>query len=56
MNKRDNPRRMKVMRRRRSRKISVTIRLDADVLAHFRAIGPGWQSRVNEALRKVVGL
>jgi len=26
--------------------------LDADVLAHFRATGPGWQSRVNAVLRR----
>ena len=25
-------------------------------LAHFRATGPGWQSRINEALRKAAGL
>lgn len=36
-------------------KISTTIRLDADVLDHFRAGGPGWQSRLNEALRGVIG-
>ena len=28
-----------------------TIRLDPDVLAHFRSEGPGWQTRINEALR-----
>lgn len=33
-------------------KVSTTIRLDADVLDRFRATGPGWQSRINEALRK----
>lgn len=27
------------------------VRLDPDVLAHFRATGPGWQARVNAALR-----
>lgn len=32
-------------------KISTTIRLDADVLERFRAEGPGWQSRINDALR-----
>jgi uncharacterized protein (DUF4415 family) len=32
-------------------KVSTTIRLDADVLERFRAEGPGWQSRINEALR-----
>lgn len=34
----------------------VSLRLDKDVLAHFRATGPGWQSRINEALRKAAGL
>lgn len=37
-------------------KEKVSLRLDPDVLAHFRATGPGWQTRVNEALRKVAGL
>jgi uncharacterized protein (DUF4415 family) len=32
-------------------KVSTTIRLDADVLAKFRAQGPKWQSRMNDALR-----
>ncbi len=35
-------------------KVSTTIRLSPDVLEHFKAGGPGWQSRINEALRKVV--
>lgn len=30
----------------------VTLRLDSDVLEKFRATGPGWQSRMNEALRQ----
>jgi uncharacterized protein (DUF4415 family) len=34
----------------------VTLRLDPDVLDHFRASGPGWQSRLNETLRKAAGL
>ena len=37
-------------------KEAINIRLDADVLAHFRASGAGWQSRINDALRKAVGL
>ena len=37
-------------------KRSVNIRLDADLLDHLRASGPGWQSRVNETLRKTSGL
>jgi uncharacterized protein (DUF4415 family) len=34
----------------------VNIRLDPDVLAYFRGTGPGWQSRINAALRKAAGL
>lgn len=30
----------------------VTIRLDSDVLAAFRATGPGWQTRINDVLRR----
>ena len=37
-------------------KVATTIRLDADVIEHFRHSGDGWQSRINEALRKVAGL
>jgi uncharacterized protein (DUF4415 family) len=35
-------------------KVSTTIRLDADVLQYFRAIGRGYQTQINEELRKVV--
>ena len=31
-----------------------TIRLDADVIAFFRSAGPGWQSRINEELKRAV--
>jgi uncharacterized protein (DUF4415 family) len=34
----------------------VSIRLDQDVIEHFKAGGEGWQSRMNEALRKAAGL
>lgn len=34
----------------------VTLRLDADLYDKLRETGPGWRSRVNEVLRKVVGL
>ncbi|MEO7222652.1 MAG: BrnA antitoxin family protein [Devosia sp.] len=37
-------------------KETVSLRLDRDVLAHFQVDGPGWQDRINEALRKVAGL
>ncbi|WP_114364540.1 BrnA antitoxin family protein [Ciceribacter lividus] len=32
-------------------KVSTTIRLDQDVLERFRKTSPGWQSRINAALR-----
>lgn len=35
-----------------STKSLVSLRLDNDVLEKFRATGTGWQSRINEALRK----
>jgi uncharacterized protein (DUF4415 family) len=37
-------------------KEAVNIRLDRDVVAHFRAGGRGWQSRINAALRRVAGI
>ena len=40
--------------RRRRAKERVTIRLDADIAAHFRATGRGWQTRLNDALRDAV--
>jgi uncharacterized protein (DUF4415 family) len=33
----------------------VTLRIDRDTLDHFQEAGPGWQERINEALRKAVG-
>ena len=33
-------------------KEQVTIRLDKDVLARFRATGEGWQGRINEILKE----
>ncbi len=35
-------------------KEKVTLRLDADVVAHFRQSGKGWQTRLNGTLRKAV--
>jgi len=34
-----------------SAKVVVSLRLDPDVIAAFRAPGPGWQARINEALK-----
>ncbi len=36
-------------------KESVTLRIDSDVLAFFQEDGPGWQDRINAALRKAAG-
>ena len=36
-------------------KEQVTLRIDQDGLEHFQAGGPGWQDRINEALRKAAG-
>jgi uncharacterized protein (DUF4415 family) len=32
----------------------VSLRLDPDVIAHFKAQGAGWQTRINKALRKAM--
>jgi uncharacterized protein (DUF4415 family) len=33
----------------------VSLRIDRDVLDHFQESGPGWQDRINDALRRAVG-
>lgn len=43
-------------RPRRSDKEQVTLRIDRVALDRFRADGPGWQTRINEAVRKAAGL
>ncbi len=35
-------------------KVQTTIRLDEDVVGHFKESGRGWQTRLNDALREVV--
>ncbi|WP_338413806.1 BrnA antitoxin family protein [uncultured Sphaerotilus sp.] len=32
----------------------MTLRLDADLVARFRASGPGWQTRINAVLREAL--
>ena len=34
----------------------VSLRLDRAVLEHFQDDGPGWQERINDALRAAAGL
>ena len=33
----------------------VSLRIDQDVLEYFQEAGPGWQDRINDALRKAAG-
>ena len=33
----------------------VSLRIDRDVLDHFQQDGPGWQERINAALRAAAG-
>lgn len=57
----DNPPADELIRRRgrpalERPKEAIKLRLDAEVLDHFRASGAGWQTRMNEALRKAAKL
>jgi uncharacterized protein (DUF4415 family) len=38
--------------RKPNRKVNQTLRLDADVLEAYRQEGKGWQTRINEVLRR----
>ena len=38
----------------KARKELVTLRLDADILAWFKEDGPGYQTRINRALQKLM--
>jgi uncharacterized protein (DUF4415 family) len=38
------------------RKVPVSIRLTPEVVERFKASGPGWQSRIDDVLKKAVGL
>jgi uncharacterized protein (DUF4415 family) len=33
----------------------VSLQIDREILDHFQEAGPGWQDRINEALRKEIG-
>jgi uncharacterized protein (DUF4415 family) len=37
-------------------KVLISLRIDPDVIEHFRATGDGWQARINSALRAAAGL
>lgn len=38
------------------RKIPVSLRLSPEVVERFKADGPGWQRRIDETLKKAMGL
>ena len=37
-----------------STKTQTTVRISNDVLRYFRATGPGWQTRIDDALKRYV--
>ena len=37
------------------KKVSVTVRFSPEVLDYFRGTGDGWQTRMDEALKRYVG-
>ena len=37
-------------------KVAVSLRLTREVVERFKADGPGWQTRMDDALRKAAGL
>jgi uncharacterized protein (DUF4415 family) len=41
---------------RSPKKVPISIRLSADVVDRFKAGGPGWQARIDETLKKALGL
>jgi uncharacterized protein (DUF4415 family) len=37
-------------------KLALKLRIDPDIVEYFRATGPGWQTRINDTLRKATKL
>lgn len=37
-------------------KVPLSIRLSPEVVSHYKATGPGWQTRIDEDLKKAAGL
>ncbi|MEP6564093.1 MAG: BrnA antitoxin family protein, partial [Mesorhizobium sp.] len=38
------------------KKVAISLKLDPDVVTAYRAHGPGWQTRINDDLRKAAKL
>ncbi len=34
----------------------ISVRLDPDLIAHYKALGKGWQTRLNDDLRKAANI
>jgi uncharacterized protein (DUF4415 family) len=41
---------------KRPTKVAVSLRLTREVVERFKADGPGWQSRIDDALKKAAGV
>ena len=41
---------------KRPTKVAISLRLSRDVVERFKAGGPGWQTRMDKALKKAAGL
>lgn len=39
-----------------AKKVPVSIRLSAEVIERFKASGPGWQGRIDDVLKKALGI
>ena len=39
---------------RAATKVPISIRLSPEVVEHFKAGGPGWQSRIDDTLKKAI--
>lgn len=50
------PRRKPGRPRAEVKKVAVSLKLDPDVVTAYRAQGPGWQTRMNDDLRKAAKL
>ena len=37
------------------KKVAISIRLSQDVIDFFKSSGPGWQTRIDETLKKAIG-
>jgi uncharacterized protein (DUF4415 family) len=53
-NRRPRTRRGRPPKPEGERKVLVSLRLAPDIVEWFRATGPGWQSRIEELLRREV--